>query len=51
MALFMIAVRLPGEECVAIFQPRILSPVRQGPHYCYVWNGQEITHIYKKLSV
>lgn len=45
------SVRFPGGECIAIFRPRILSPVRQGSHYCYVWNGQEITHVYKKLSV
>ncbi|ADE16060.1 RES domain protein [Nitrosococcus halophilus Nc 4] len=42
------SVRSPGGECVAIFRPRVLSPVRQGPHYCYVWNGEEITAIYQK---
>ncbi len=45
------SVRFSGGECVAIFRPRLLSPVRQGPHYCYVWNGQEMTHIYKKAPV
>ena len=45
------SVRFSEGECVAIFRPRLLSPVRQGSHYCYVWNGQEITHIYKKTPV
>lgn len=45
------SVRFPGGECAAIFRPRLLSPVQQGSHYCYVWNGQEITHIYKKSPV
>lgn len=42
------SVRFSGGECVAVFRPRLLSPVRQGSHYCYVWNGREITNIYKK---
>lgn len=42
------SVRLSGGECSAVFRPNILSPVRQGPHFCYVWNGEEISHIYQK---
>lgn len=42
------SVRYSGGECVAVFRPRILSPVRQGPHFCYVWNGEAITEIYQK---
>jgi hypothetical protein len=42
------SVRFSGGECAAIFKPRVLSPVRQGPHFCYVWNGKEITGIYQK---
>jgi len=45
------SVRLSGGECVAVFRPRILSPVRQGAHYCYVWNGREITDVYQKSRV
>jgi hypothetical protein len=44
------SVRFSIGECVAIFRPCVLSPVRQGPHFCYVWNGQEITGVYQKSS-
>ena len=42
------SVRHEGGECVAVFKPRLLSPVRQGPHFCYVWDGQMITSIHTK---
>jgi len=42
------SVRDPDGECVAIFRPRLLSPVVQGQHFCYVWDGTEISHIYVK---
>jgi len=42
------SVRYSGGECVAVFRPRVLSPVRQGPHFCYVWNGEAIMEIYQK---
>jgi hypothetical protein len=42
------SVRDPGGECIAIFRPRLLTPVVQGSHYCYVWNGESITTIYVK---
>lgn len=45
------SVRHQGGECVAVFRPRLLSPVRQGPHFCYVWNGQAIAHVYEKRLV
>ena len=44
------SVRYSGGECVALFRPTVLTPVRQGPHYCYQWNGQEITDVYQKSS-
>lgn len=44
------SVRHAGGECVAVFKPKVLSPVRQGPHFCYVWNGKEIALVYKKTS-
>ena len=42
------SVRHQGGECVAIFRPKILSPVKQSSHYCYVWDGSDITEVYKK---
>ena len=42
------SVRDPSGECVAIFRPRVLSPVVQGQHFCYVWDGSEISGIYIK---
>jgi len=42
------SVRYSGGECAAVFRPRVLSPVRQGPHFCYVWNGEAIMEIYQK---
>ena len=45
------SVRHTGGECVAVFRPRLLAPVKQGPHYCYVWDGVKITTVYKKSSL
>ena len=42
------SVRDPGGECVAVFKPRVIAPVVQGPHYCYVWDGMRIADIYIK---
>lgn len=28
--------------CVAVFRPRALHPVTQGPHFRYYWNGEQI---------
>lgn len=44
------SVRNTGGECVAVFRPNLLSPVKQGTHYCYVWNGTTITTVYQKSS-
>ena len=35
-------------ECVAVFRPRLLSPVVQGEHFCYVWDGSVISTVYVK---
>ena len=45
------SVRDPGGECLGVFRPRVLSPARQGPHYCYVWDGRAIIEVYRKESV
>ncbi|MDT4289477.1 RES family NAD+ phosphorylase [Methylomonas sp. MO1] len=42
------SVRAVGGECVAVFKPRLLAPVKQGAHYCYVWDGRQISAVYKK---
>lgn len=44
------SVRDPGGECVAVFKPRVIAPVVQGPHYCYVWDGEKIAQIYIKSA-
>ena len=44
------SVRDTGGECVAVFKPRAIAPVLQGPHYCYVWDGEAIAHIYIKSA-
>lgn len=42
------SVRDEGGECVAVFHPKLLSPVVQGEHFCYVWDGSEIRTVYVK---
>lgn len=44
------SVRERDGECTAIFRPRVLSPVVQGQHFCYVWNGSEISSVYIKAE-
>jgi len=44
------SVRDPGGECIAVFRPAVLKPVVQGQHYCYVWNGEQMTHVYVKTE-
>jgi len=38
------SVRRPEGQCLAVFRPRACSPVKQGPHYEYFYDGQTITH-------
>ncbi|BAZ92653.1 hypothetical protein TspCOW1_24920 [Thiohalobacter sp. COW1] len=42
------SVRGPGGECVAVFRPKVLQPAVQGPHLCYVWDGERISNVYRK---
>lgn len=44
------SVRNPGGQCIAVFRPRLLAPTVQGKHYCYVWDGTGITHVYIKTA-
>jgi hypothetical protein len=42
------SLRDPDGECIAVFRPRVLKPAVQGKHYCYIWDGTQITHVYVK---
>jgi len=42
------SVRHEGGACIAVFRPCLLSPVTQGPHLTYVWDGVSITDVYEK---
>ena len=42
------SVRHEEGECVAVFVPTVVRECRQGAHYCYVWDGARITHVYRK---
>ena len=44
------SVRHSGGECIAVFRPNLLTPSRQGEHFCYVWNGKEISDVYTKTE-
>ncbi len=42
------SVRHDGGVCVAVLRPKALANCRQGPHFCYVWDGARITTVYEK---
>ncbi|CEG56548.1 RES family NAD+ phosphorylase [Legionella fallonii] len=42
------SVRAEGEN-FALFKPNIIHHCNQGAHFSYVWNGREITDVYKKV--
>ncbi len=42
------SVRHAGGQCVAVLRPKALSNCRQGPHFCYVWDGARICTVYEK---
>ncbi len=44
------SVRRKGGECAGVFRPPALSRCKQGQHLCYVWDGEQISHIYKKRA-
>ncbi len=43
------SVRDVGGECIAALRPPAVSTPRQGPHLSYVWDGSQISDIYKKI--
>jgi hypothetical protein len=45
------SVRHDGGECAAVFRPPALSPVRQGEHYGYMWNGHRIERVISLRTV
>lgn len=45
------SVRDPDGECVAVFRPCLISPVTQGPHLTYVWDGKNIVDYYEKREL
>lgn len=45
------SVRAPGGECIAALRPPAVSIPKQGPHLSYVWDGEIITHVYKKQLI
>ncbi len=42
------SVRDLGGECIAALRPATISPPKQGAHLSYVWDGNQITHVYRK---
>jgi len=42
------SVRHPGGECAAVLRPPALSSPRQAQHLAYVWDGEQIVHVYQK---
>ena len=45
------SVRRAGGQNVAVFRPRVVSPVIQGPHICLVWDGRAISGWYEKSGM
>ncbi len=45
------SVRDTGGECIAALRPPAISISRQGAHLSYVWNGTEISIVYKKTLI
>lgn len=39
------SVRFTGGQCVAVFYPDLVAPVRQGEHLYYRWDGVRIVHV------
>lgn len=39
------SVRHLGGDCAAVFRPRAIKPVRNGPHLAYHYDGERIRHV------
>ena len=45
------SVRDPGGECIAALRPLAVSSPKEGAHLSYVWNGEQVIQVYKKILV
>jgi len=45
------SLRRPEGQCLAVFRPRACAAVRQGPHYEYFYDGQQITHVVRLTEI
>lgn len=45
------SVRIAGGQCVALFKPRLLSNIRQGPRLIYQWDGAQISEVIEVTTV
>ena len=45
------SVRRDGGECIAALRPPAVAVPRQHQHLAYVWDGTEITHVYRKSTL
>jgi hypothetical protein len=39
------SVRMPGQRCIGIFWPDVVTIPIQGRHYCYHWNGTRVDFV------
>lgn len=45
------SVRISGGQCVALFKPRLLSHIRQGPRLVYQWDGARINEVFEATTL
>lgn len=45
------SVRDSDGECIAALRPPAVSIPHQGPHFCYLWNGEKISSYYQKKDL
>lgn len=45
------SVRNPGGECIAAFKPTAVQPTVQCEHFEYVWDGNQVTSVFKMEAV
>lgn len=44
------SVRSASGQCVALFKPRLLSHIRQGPRLIYQWDGTQIAEVFEATT-
>lgn len=45
------SVRIAAGQCVALFKPRLLGNIRQGPRLIYQWDGTRISEIFETTTL